>query len=227
MPVRFLAFVTLLVLISAYYGWQVYSLQQPVVELPRTSSREDVEPVDRAATLAHRPVEDPAANSAQQPSDDVAAKPAQPPVGNIGPKPAQPPIGNTVPTPTQRPPNNTVPKPAPRPPIRPQVQVPPRDNAAKQRIEASKGNLKKIALILQNYFAANRRYPTALADLVPKYAGAIPLEPCTNQPYFYIPVDTPPTGYILTTGRYPTDNQCRSIVVGISYTPEIGMTDSP
>jgi hypothetical protein len=120
------------------------------------------------------------------------------------------------------PPTNPAPRPSPPPP-----KAIAKPNGAGEKVAQSIRTMKQIAQALQNYFRDTKRYPTELGELTPKYLGAIPLDPCTSRSYYYIPVNTPPTDYILTTGRYPTGSLCRSVSPGLSYTTETGIQNSP
>ncbi len=243
MPLRVLAFGTLLALIAAYYGWQAYSEPQSTAEQVRPSStRKDARPTAPKPKSVQRPPDPSEVPKTEAPSATAAPKPIpEGPDPSTAPKTNVPSAAPPTPKPPPQGPDPAVPPrkdapiaasppSVPHPPLVPQRPSPSPQQvaaAARGRVVASKGNLKKIALALQSYFVAHQQYPTTLAELAPTYIQALPIEPCTNQPYVYVPVNIPPTNYILTTGRYPAGSLCRSVVTGVSYTPDMGMADSP
>ncbi len=241
MPLRVLAFGTLLALIAAYYGWQAYSQPQSTAEQVRPSNTgKDARPTAPKPKSAQRPPDPSGGPKTEAPSATAAPKPApQGPDPSTAPMtdvpsaaatPKPPPQPDPVVPPRKDAPIAASPPSVPHPPLVPQRPNPSPQQvaaAARGRVVASKGNLKKIALALQSYFVAHQQYPTTLAELAPTHIQALPIEPCTNQPYVYVPVNIPPTNYILTTGRYPAGSLCRSVVTGVSYTPDMGMADSP
>ncbi len=96
------------------------------------------------------------------------------------------------------------------------------------QVSASKGNLKNLATALESYFVDNGQYPASLAGLAAapaNYIRAIPIDPCTNTAYNYVPSGTPATSYY--NGIAWTTLPCSAILPGISYTPGGGLTNTP
>ncbi len=196
------------------------SNSKPTTAENKPSAAESKPPVSTASppTAENKPAA--ADNKAQAPENKPPTSENRPPVVAATPAPDVKP-----PTPVSKPPVPPT-KPAPRPtPPPPKVATKAREAA--EKVAQSIITLKQIAQALQSYFRATNRYPTELGELTPKYLGAIPLDPCTGRPYYYIPVNTPPTDYILTTGRYPTGSLCRNVSPGLSYTTQTGIQNSP
>ncbi|TMJ06672.1 MAG: hypothetical protein E6H01_00860 [Bacillati bacterium ANGP1] len=97
----------------------------------------------------------------------------------------------------------------------------------RDRIELSRSNLSLLASALEHFFKDNGQYPARLAELVPKYLGAIPLEPCTNASYVYRPVSRPRLDYGLSTGGYPASSECSRVAAGLSFAPALGLVNQP
>jgi len=104
--------------------------------------------------------------------------------------------------------------------------------AAQLKVIASKKNLKKVATALESYYVDTGHYPASLRELQPRYLTGIPVwidpsvDPCTNSPYHYNLVGSPPQTYRLTV-MFPAGNICASVVPGLSYTPEDGLQEIP
>lgn len=97
----------------------------------------------------------------------------------------------------------------------------------RDRIELSRSNLSMLAAALEHYFKDNGQYPARLAELVPKYLNAIPLEPCTNASYVYRPISRPRLDYGLSTGGYPATSECSRVAAGLSFAPALGLVNQP
>ncbi len=210
-----LGLICVFTLLAAFYGWQFYATHPGLGERASANTTNRAGLADRDRTPAQPPPVAVETKPATPPPVAQEAKPTPPPAAQETKPPLSPPVVRETKPPTPPPVARTT-----RPPVA-------NDAVASGKVAASKENLKRIALTLQNYFADHQRYPTTLVELVPKYMTVVPLEPCTNQAYFYIPISAPPTAYILTTGHYAVGNPCRNILPGLSYTPDLGMQNSP
>ncbi len=97
------------------------------------------------------------------------------------------------------------------------------------QVSASKGNLKNIATALESYFVDNGQYPATLGGLAASpanYIRSIPLDPCTNTAYNYVPSGTAPFTNYYNGITWPNP-PCSQILPGISYTPGGGLTNTP
>jgi len=97
----------------------------------------------------------------------------------------------------------------------------------RDRIELSRSNLSVLAAGLEHFFKDNGQYPARLAELVPRYLNAIPLEPCTNASYVYRPISRPRLDYSLSTGGYPATSECSRVAAGLSFAPALGLVNQP
>src|SRR5439155_21906730 len=79
----------------------------------------------------------------------------------------------------------------------------------------------------EHFFKDNGQYPARLAELVPRYLNAIPLEPCTNASYVYRPISRPRLDYSLSTGGYPATSECSRVAAGLSFAPALGLVNQP
>lgn len=247
MRLNVLILVGVFALLAAFYSRQQHAQGMPAGVAPTkvpTSAQPVVKstqpaPVPQPSLTAEKPQAVPEksapVSSAPTPENKPTVPATKPPVvENKPPTPdtkppafaAKPPAPEEKPTPPLVKPPVRETKPTP-PPAPSPAKVAPKSSVAIEKLGQSKVALKQIVQALQNYFRDTKRYPTDLQELLPKYLGAIPLNPCTSQPYYYIPVNTPPTSYILTSGRFPSGSLCRSVSQGFSYTTETGMQDSP
>ena len=101
---------------------------------------------------------------------------------------------------------------------------------AQSQFAASKGNLKNLATALESYFVDKASYPAAITDLSTgqAYLRAVPKDPCTNTPYLYDAIGSPPTDYKLHV-TFTAANPCFALTAGggLNYTPGGGLQDSP
>src|SRR5438128_6412225 len=96
---------------------------------------------------------------------------------------------------------------------------------AQSQFAASKGNLKNLATALESYFVDKASYPAAITDLSTgqAYLRAVPKDPCTNTPYLYDAIGSPPTDYKLHVTFTATDRAHVLTPVTVpNYTPSSG-----
>src|SRR5207244_8927621 len=90
---------------------------------------------------------------------------------------------------------------------------------AQSQFAASKGNLKNLATALESYFVDKASYPLRSEErrVGKEYMRAVPKDPCTNTPYLYDAIGSPPTDYKLHV-TFTATNHCFALTTGCALT---------